>query len=431
VIENFQAMAGAGIKARAGRKEGDEVIAPGFAATGEDPRVLRILIAHADAATRGAIDQALRRTALGPVAIYQAPSLLAGLRNVSRIDPHVVLVDISEDRDLALEMAREARRPGRLIIGLYSPLAAQEREGDLFRRAARAGFGDFVPLPAAEDELAAALRAVEVGTGPAGATERAEGRVVAVVGHKGGVGTSTLAVNLALALSASGRVASGVALCDASLQFGSVSALLGVVPEVDLVDLVRDLDEPEALFSYLTFEPKTRLAILAGPRDPRAAERISPEDLGRVLIALRRRFGLVVVDTPTPLDLLSLAVLDLAETIVLVTEALAPTVVASAIWLDLLAEQGFARERLRVVLNRHSSAPGTLSERTVAEHLGRPIDLVVPEHEAVRPSGATGSPMFLAQPKTAFSQAVGRLAEAMLSGSARTGSATLERSLRG
>ncbi len=409
------------------------MIAPGFAPTGEDPRVLRILIAHADAATRASIDQALRRTALGPVAIYEAPSLLDGLRNVSRIDPHVVLVDLSEDRDLALELAREARRPGRLIVGLYSPLAVQEREGDLFRRAARAGFGDFVPLPAAEDELAAALRAAQIGHGPAASPdgERAEGRVVAFVGHKGGVGTSTLAVNTALALAASGRVASGVALCDAALQFGSVAALIGLVPEVDLADLVRDLDEPEALMSYLTFEGKTRLAVLAGPRDPRAAERISPEDLGRVLIALRRRFGLVVVDTPSPLDLLSLAVLDLAETIVLVTEALAPTVVASAIWLDLLAEQGFADDRLRVVLNRHSSAPGTLSERTVAEHLGRSIDLIVPEHEAVRPAGATGSPMFLAQAKTAFSQAVGRLAEATLSGAARAGSAPALRSLFG
>jgi len=400
---------------------------------GAERQVLRILIAHAEAATRRAIDSALRRIAVGPVATYEAPSLLAGLRSLSRIDPHVVLLDLGEDRELAFELARAARRPGRLIIGLYSPLANFEREGDLFRRAARAGVGDFVALPAADDELAAALQAAAGGGGTEGSAElqRAEGRLIAFVGHKGGVGTSTLAVNTALALAASGRVASGVALCDAALQFGGAAALVGLVPEVDLADLVRDLDDPEALSSYLAYESKSGLALLASPKDPRAAERISPEDLGRALIALRRRFGLVVVDTPTTLDLLSLAVLDLAETIVLVTEALAPTVVASAIWLDLLAEQGFARERLRVVLNRHSSSPGYLSERTVAEHLGRPIDLIVPEHEAVRPSGATGSPMVLAQPKTAFSQAVGRLAESLLSGGAGAASAMPERSLRG
>lgn len=401
----------------------------------EGRRVLRILLAHADASTRASIDAALRRIAIGgPIATYEAPSLLAGLRSLSRIDPHVVLLDLGDDRELAFELAREARRPGRLVIGLYSPLATIDREGDLFRRAARAGVGDFVALPAADDELAAALDAAQatLGGAPDGRTEhpREEGRLIAFVGHKGGVGTSTLAANAALSLAASGRATSGVALCDAALQFGSAAALLGLVPEVDLADLVRDLDDPEALSSYLAYEGKSGLALLASPKDPRAAERISPEDLGRALIALRRRFGLVVVDTPSTLDLMSLAVLDLAETIVLVTEALAPTVVASAIWLDLLAEQGFASERFRVVLNRHTSAPGYLSERTVAEHLGRSIDLIVPEHEAVRPAGATGSPMVLAQPKSPFSAAVARLADAALSSWTVPSAATPERSLR-
>ncbi len=400
------------------------MITSGIGAGREESRVLRILLVHADAATRRAIDQALRRSAKGPVAIYEAPSLLAGLRSLGRVDPHVVLVDLSEERELAFELAVAARRPGRLIIGLYSPLAISEREGDLFRRAARAGFCDFVPLPAAEAELAAAFLPAQIGGGVDGAVEdreRAEGRLIAFVSHKGGVGTTTLAVNTALALAASGRVERGVALSDAALQFGGAAPMLGLVPEVDLADLVRDLDEPEALLSYLAYEPKSRLALLASPRDPRAAERISPEDLGRALIALRRRFGLVVVDTSTSLDLMTLAVLDLAETIVLVTEALAPTVVASALWLDLIEEQGFARERLRVVLNRHSAAAGYLSERTVAEHLGRSIDQVVPEGDGVRAAGAIGSPMVLAQPKAAFSLAVGRLAEGILGGVARPG----------
>lgn len=394
-------------------------------------RILRVLLAHADAATRRAIDSTLRRIARGPIATYEAPSLLAAFSFLSRIDPHVVLADLGDDRELAFELAREARRPGRLIVGLYSPLATNEREGELFRRAARAGFGDFVALPAADDELAAALEAAgEAGTHPS-ERPQPEGRLIAFVGHKGGVGTSTLAANAALALQMSGRVASGVALSDAALQFGDASALLGLAPEVDLSDLVRDLDDPEALSSYLAYEAKSGLALLASPKDPRAAERVSPEGLGRALIALRRRFGLVVVDTPRPLDLLSLAVLDLAETIVLVTEALAPTVVASAVWLELLAEQGFARERVRVVLNRHSSAPGYLTERTVAEHLGRPIDRVLPEHEAVRAAGATGSPMVLAQPKSPFSLAVHRLADALLAGGAGVGAALAERGLRG
>src|SRR5262245_3230599 len=90
-------------------------------------RVLRVLLAHGDGGSRRSIGRSLKRVAAGPVAVYEAPSLPAALRAVERLDPHVVLLDLSEDRELALEVAREARRPGRLVVGLYSPLALPER----------------------------------------------------------------------------------------------------------------------------------------------------------------------------------------------------------------------------------------------------------------------------------------------------------------
>ncbi len=406
---------------------------PGGAPRSEDARALRVLVIHPDAQVRAAIESSLRRIAPGPLSIYDCPGPLAAFERMPRLDPHVVLLDLGAERDLALELARAGRRAGRRIVALFSPLEAKEGDGDLFRGAARAGCGDFVALPAAEDELAAALEGEWGGTleggvrgldGPSGSRRPMEGRLVAFVGHKGGVGTSTLAANAALALAASGRIGRGVVLCDAACTFGSGAALLGVKPEADLGDLATDLgqlgrlDRLESLASYLAYDDRSGLALLAAPRDPRAAAGVAPEDLGAALVALRRRFGLVIVDTPSALDLWSLAVLDLAESIVLVTEAVAPTVVASAVWLDLLAEEGFARDRFRVVLNRQGSGPGLLSERTVSEHLGRPIDAVLPEAEAVRAAGATGSPMVLAQPKAPFSVGVQRLVDLLLAGRA-------------
>jgi pilus assembly protein CpaE len=372
-------------------------------------RVLPVLLIHPDAAERRSLEQALRRVSPAPVAIYEAASLAAGLESVRRSDPRVVVLLLSDQPDLALDLARAVRRPDRLILGLYNPLLMQAQAADFFRRAARAGVGDFVPLPAADSELREALAAVLAA--PSREAGSRQGKLICFFSHKGGVGTSTLASSTALTLAEERE--GGVVLCDAALQLGSAAALLHLAPELDIADLVRDLDALEAISTYLTVEEETGLRVLASPRDPREAERISPEDLGRVLIALRHRFEMVVVDAPPILDLLTLAVLDLAETIFVVTEPLAPTVAATARFLGLLAEQGFAGERVRIVLNRYSTAEWNLRDRLVAEHLGRPVDHVIPYNEMVLVAASTGVPLVLRERKSNFTEAVSRLAQAV------------------
>lgn len=372
-------------------------------------RVLPILLIHPDAAERRSLEQALRRVSPAPVAIYEAASLAAGLESVGRSDARIVVLLLSDQPDLALDLARAVRRPDRLILGLYNPLLMQAQAIDFFRRAARAGVGDFVPLPAADAELREALAAALAAPSPE--ADSRQGKLICFFSHKGGAGTSTLALSTALALAEESE--GGVVLCDAALQLGSAAALLHLAPELDIADLVRDLDALEAISTYLTVEEETGLRVLASPRDPREAERISPEDLGRVLIALRRRFETVVVDAPRVLDLLTLAVFDLAETIFVVTEPLAPTVAATARLLDLLAEQGLAGERVRVVLNRYSTAEWNLRDRLVAEHLGRPVDFVIPYNEMVLVAASTGVPLMLREKKSNFAEAVSRLAQSV------------------
>jgi pilus assembly protein CpaE len=373
-----------------------------------DRRIQRILILHPEAETREQIGIALRAAGERQVTVYEAESLTEGFDSVRRLDPHCILLDLSEQRELAFELARESRRPDRLIVGLYNPLLMRARQDDFFRAAARAGVRDFIPVPVAPEELAAALAAgrsdAEPGAGPG------EGRLISFIRCKGGVGTTSIAVNVAVALAMAEVFEHGVALCDAAVQFGNAAAFLGVVPELDLADLVRHIDEVDALSTYLHRHPETGLRLLASPRDPREAERISPEDLSRVLIALRQRFGLVIVDCPASVDLLTLAVLDLSETIVVVTEAITPTVIATAAFLELLDEQGFG-DRVQVVLNRHSAADGVLPGRVVNEELGRPVAHVLLDDKAVTAAASRGTPVVASKPKSEFSKAVVRLAE--------------------
>ncbi len=381
----------------------------------EANRIQRSLVIHPEESTRRAIRRAIRR-ALERVGsysatVYEAGSLTEGFQSIRLLDPHVVLLDLTEERALALRIAGQARRPGRLIIGLYNPLLMQERLEDFFREAIRAGIGDFVPLPVAEDELVAALGAAMSDSGQESAP--ATGRLVSFISAKGGVGTTTLAVNLALVLAESELIEEGVALCDAAIRFGTAAAYLGFVPDRDLADLARDLDDVGALSTYLVRHPQTRLDVLASPRDPRAAQQIAPADMSAVLIHLCRSFGLVVVDCPPGLDLLNLAVLDLSESIFVVTEAITPAVLATATFLELLDDQGLG-ERVRVIVNRHSSIDGVLTGRMVHEQLGRPVDYVFLDEKAVVTAASRGNPIVLSRPKAEFSKAMDFFAQSLV-----------------
>jgi pilus assembly protein CpaE len=381
--------------------------------------VVRVLVVHPEESTRQSIEETLRRLAEdSAVTVYHARSAAQGLAVAERFEPHYVLLDLSEERGLALDVAQELRRQRRNVIGLYNPLLVSGGQAEgFFRQAARAGVADFVPLPAGEAELQAALESSSLGRheAPAGP---GEGRLVSFLSPKGGVGTTTLAVSSALVLAGSGQVNGGVALCDASVPFGTASALLGMAPDRDLADLVKDLDDLSALAPYLTDDARTGLAVLAGPRSPYEAERLTPEALSRVLLKLRGRYARVVVDTPPTLDLLTLAAMDLSETLYVVTEAVAPTVLITQRFLGLLEDQGFGADRVRVVLNRYDPGAGNLEDVVVAEQLGRAIDHVIPFDRNVQVGANRGEPEVAAHPKSKFSQAVGGLAEEVLAGTA-------------
>lgn len=368
-------------------------------------RLLSLLVVHPEAeARRALIDTVRRALPATPIHAAEAGSATQALQVASWLDPKVVLLDLSAERMLAFDAARALRRPGRLVLGLFNPMLAADRGAELFRAGTRAGFTDFVALPASESEIAAALAALD----SAAAEPRRDGRVVAFVGAQGGVGTTTLATGAALLLAGS-KAGGSVVLCDAAVQFGNAAAHLGLAPDRDLIDLIRDLDGAATLSPYLLNQPETGLNVLASPRDPVEAERVTPEELSRALIALRRRFDTVVVDLPPAIDLLTIAALDLADRISVVTTASTPAVVSTERLLRLLDDLGLS-DRVRLVINQYGASDGLLSDTLISQRLARPIDRTVPFERAVLAATSRGTPLVLGQRRGAFVEAMGELA---------------------
>ncbi len=365
-------------------------------------RTDRALVIHPDGSVRREIESALRRVSNHPVAARHAASAGVALQVAREHDPRIVLLDLEHERAVSLAVAKELRRSGRFIIGLLNPLLQGDGSAEFLRHAVRSGVNEFVALPLADAELAAAMESLPDTEGVAD-----EGRAIAFFGHQGGVGTTSLAINCAFAIATERR---RVALLDANVQFGSVAAQLGVVPENDLSHAIRDVTVGAVLpLTVVGRDPS--IAIAASPSDFLAAESISPQELGRILIELRRSFDTVVVDTAPVLDALALVVLDLCESVVVVTEPNSPTIAGTGRLLRMLADLGFNGRRVRLVINKYRSASDVVPPEIVAEQLGHEVDHVIPFVAPVAAAAHRGVPALFERAAVPFREPLLKLAK--------------------
>lgn len=367
-------------------------------------RTDRALVVHPELSVRQDVEGVLRKVHRHAVAVRHAATAGVALQVAREHDPRIVLLDLEHERAVSLAVARELRRPGRVVIGMLNPLLQSDGSAEFLRQAVRAGVNEFVAVPLADGELAAALEVV-----PEASTDAEEGKTIACFSHQGGVGTTALAINLAFALAGDRK---RVAILDANVQFGSVAVQLGLVPETDLATAVRELDGGGMLPVTLAGRDPG-IAVVSSPADILAAETVRPQDVARVLIELRRTFESVVVDTAPSMDAVTLAVLDLAETIVVVTEGSSHTVAGTARLLRILKELGFGDERVRLVMNRYRSAADVVPPEVVAEQLGRDIDEVLPFMAPVAAASHRGVPALFERAAGHYREGVVRLAKGL------------------
>ena len=368
-----------------------------------------VLVIHPNPTARAGLVTKLREVSERPLAVYETDTIADGLGRLEGLDPSKVFIDLSHDLELALEALGVMRASGRKVLGLYDPLLRDTGDRDLFRRAVRAGADDFLALPVSSEELLDALRAhsehQEVADEP--------GRIITFFSAKGGVGTTTVATNLALVLSGGGEF-QDVALCDTSLQFGTAASVLGLEAERDLGDLVRDLGREDALTTYLATHPVTGLRVLARPRSIEDAEAMEAEDVSRALLALRARYQYVVVDTASTLDQVTLAALDLADHVFLVLEGLTPALKATTDALGILRRLGFDEDRVSVILNRAGAFDGALGRRTVEMELGGGLFAELPQNKDVVKAANNGAPLVINKQRNPFATAIGELADRVI-----------------
>ncbi len=240
-----------------------------------------------------------------------------------------------------------------------------------------------------------------------------QSRMVAVFAPKGGVGKTTLAFNLAVAL---GQVGERTVLVDGSLQFGDLRSLLKVpVDAPSILDLPTDRIGELDLADVLWRDPSGIDILLAPPR-VELAEMVTVRDVDKVLSLLRRVYSAVVVDMPMALSDVTLAILDAADAILQIVTYDSTTIRNTLAVADAFRAIGYPPGKVQYLVNR-SDSPGGLHPDDLARALGRtPEWTVVSDGRLVVQCNNEGVPFVLAQPDAPISQDVARIAHGLAAG---------------
>lgn len=202
-------------------------------------------------------------------------------------------------------------------------------------------------------------------------------RTIAVYSPKGGVGTTTIATNVAVA--AAQRNPDRVILVDLDLQFGGVATHLNLEPKLTIADAVRDeaaMREPQMLRTY-TVRHDSGLHVLAAPMSPEASELITPDHISHILSTLLEGYDALVIDAGSILDEGVLRIFEMAETILLPVHPEMAALKAMHGLLDYLNETGSIDGKSTFVLN-NMFAREILKPRDIESALGSRITTDLP-----------------------------------------------------
>lgn len=295
-------------------------------------------------------------------------------------------------------------------------LAFARRPEASLRDIVRAGAIDLLQLPLENDDLSDAIgRAIELSTAAAAAAPvtaavaappaaEGPGTVFTISSATGGCGKTFYATNMAYFLKRyTGR---SVCVVDLDLQFGEVSTALRLRPKYTIFDALQREDTDEAdLWAHIEeycVVHETGVSVLAAPREPSEADRISPPDVTRILEAVRNRFDYVIVDTPPALAETVLVAFDMSDMLYVLATLDLPSVRNMSVFLSTLDRLKVPTDRVRLILNKAETDVGIDIEQ-VTKLFPQGFESVLPYAKEVSRSINLGMPVMAASPTSEIS----------------------------
>ncbi len=325
--------------------------------------------------------------------------------------PKVMVVDIGESAaplTTMLSLTAAFTEDTRLIgIGTINDV-------NLYREMVGAGITDYLVKPVTEKALAAALaRAEEPVPVPAGAEEQPnpeKSKRIAVIGSRGGVGTSSIAVNLAWLLSQEHK--RRTALIDLDLEFGTAALLLDLEPTTGLREALESPTRIDSLFvESATARPSETLSVMATEETLSADIHFNPDAIDLLFDTLGRSHEYIVVDLPRSALAVRRRIFESATNVLLVTELSLPGL-RDAMRILSSVEEAAKGTAVSVIANRAGGAQQAMSPRDFQKALGHKVDFLIPlDEKAFKQAANNGKPVVQGNSRSKASKALRGIAD--------------------
>ncbi|MBN2477007.1 MAG: MinD/ParA family protein [Pirellulales bacterium] len=373
--------------------------------------VLRLAIVDPDDATR----ESLKSMLLGMDMIWLEAEcsryeFFADV--VGQTDPEIGLVAIDHNPEKALNLVTE--------LGQSSPncavlVVSSSTDGNLILKAMRAGAKEFLTHPMRIEDLLAALGRISERRFGRDEKKPRGSRVIALAGSIGGVGTTSLAVNLGCALAASEH--NSVALVDLDLCLGDADVFLDIIPDYTLVDVAQNVTRLDfSLLKRSLTKHASGLYLLPRPVQLEDIGLITADDLQRVIGLLKATFTHLVLDLSKSYSSIDLNALEMATEVLLVTQLDLPCLRNVVRLMMSFGEMEGLAQKVRIVVNRVGLESGQITLKKAEETIGKEIFWQLPnDYRTMIEARNNGVPLVEQSPKAAITMSIGALAEALCS----------------
>lgn len=325
---------------------------------------------------------------------------------VEQTSPDAALINIDADEEKAIHLLADlkAEHPNCGLI-----VVSARTDGQLILKAMRAGASEFLNSPIQIEELVNALDRVT--SSPDGMKRSKSGSIISVAGASGGVGSTSIAVNLASGIAR--HPDHSVVLVDLDLSLGDADVFLDMIPDYTLLDVAQNISRLDlALLRKSLTKHETGVYLLPRPIQLSDAESITTEDFKRVLGLLKASFTHLVIDLSKAYSRLDLCSIQMSQHVVLLTQLDLPCLRNVVRLLTSLELYDGVNEKVRIVVNRSGLDKSQISTANAEETISREIYWRIPNnYGAVADCRNNGIPLIKQSPKAPITQSINELAD--------------------